>query len=101
MSSSPCEKLWNGDEDVATPFHAGAVSRCALVDGGRGSAAVFAVLALGGGAGVLGGDDEVAAKHGPDDAVRERGGAGFEPEVAGRTVLFDPDGARVGGVRNL
>ena len=22
--------LWNGDEDVATPFHAGAVSRCAL-----------------------------------------------------------------------
>ena len=28
MSSSPCERLWNGDEDVATPFHAGAVSRC-------------------------------------------------------------------------
>ncbi len=30
MSSSPCGKLWNGDEDVATPFHEGAVSRCAL-----------------------------------------------------------------------
>ncbi len=30
MSSSPWEWLWNGDEDVATPFHAGAVSRCAL-----------------------------------------------------------------------
>jgi hypothetical protein len=30
MSSSPRERLWNGDEDVATPFHAGAVSRCAL-----------------------------------------------------------------------
>ncbi len=28
ISSSPCERLWNGDEDVATPFHAGAVSRC-------------------------------------------------------------------------
>ena len=23
MSSSPWERLWNGDEDVATPFHAG------------------------------------------------------------------------------
>jgi hypothetical protein len=29
MSSSPWEWLWNGDEDVATPFHVGAVSRCA------------------------------------------------------------------------
>jgi hypothetical protein len=29
MSSSPWEWLWNGDEDVATPFHAGEVSRCA------------------------------------------------------------------------
>ncbi len=29
MSSSPWEWLWNGDEDVASPFHAGAVSRCA------------------------------------------------------------------------
>jgi hypothetical protein len=28
MSSSPWEWLWNGDEDVATPFHAGTVSRC-------------------------------------------------------------------------
>jgi hypothetical protein len=27
MSSSPWEWLWNGDEDVATPFHAGAVSQ--------------------------------------------------------------------------
>jgi hypothetical protein len=27
MSSSPWEWLWNGDEDVATPFHVGAVSR--------------------------------------------------------------------------
>jgi hypothetical protein len=25
MSSSPWEWLWNGDEDVATPLHAGAV----------------------------------------------------------------------------
>jgi hypothetical protein len=32
MSSSPWEWLWNGDEDVATPFHAGAVSRCAPND---------------------------------------------------------------------
>ena len=23
MSSSPWERFWNGDEDVATPFHAG------------------------------------------------------------------------------
>jgi hypothetical protein len=23
MSSSPWERVWNGDEDVATPFHAG------------------------------------------------------------------------------
>jgi hypothetical protein len=23
MSSSPCEMLWNGDEDVATPFLTG------------------------------------------------------------------------------
>jgi choline dehydrogenase-like flavoprotein len=29
MSSSPFERLWNGDEDVAIPFHTGAVSRCA------------------------------------------------------------------------
>ena len=29
MSSSPWERLWNGDEDVATPFHAEEVSRCA------------------------------------------------------------------------
>ena len=29
MSSSPWEWLWNGDEDVATPFLAGAGSRCA------------------------------------------------------------------------
>ena len=29
MSSSPWEWLWNGDEDVATPLPAGAVSRCA------------------------------------------------------------------------
>ncbi len=29
MSSSPWEWLWNGDEDVASPFHARAVSRCA------------------------------------------------------------------------
>jgi hypothetical protein len=38
MSSSPWEWLWNGDEDVATPFHPGAVSRCAPV--GRYGAAV-------------------------------------------------------------
>ncbi len=30
MSSSPWERLWNGDEDVATPFPAAAVSRCGL-----------------------------------------------------------------------
>ena len=30
MSSSPREWLWNGDEDVATPLRAGAVSRCVL-----------------------------------------------------------------------
>jgi hypothetical protein len=30
MSSSPWEWLWNGDEDVATPFLTGAVSGCAL-----------------------------------------------------------------------
>jgi Protein of unknown function (DUF1549)/Protein of unknown function (DUF1553)/Planctomycete cytochrome C len=30
MSSSPCEWLWNGDEDVATPFRVGEVSRCAI-----------------------------------------------------------------------
>ncbi len=29
MSSSPWEWFWNGDEDVATPFLTGAVSRCA------------------------------------------------------------------------
>jgi hypothetical protein len=29
MSSSPWVWLWNGDEDVATPFLMGAVSRCA------------------------------------------------------------------------
>ncbi len=29
MSSSPWERLWNGDEDVATPLRAGAISRCA------------------------------------------------------------------------
>jgi hypothetical protein len=29
MSSSPWEWLWNGDEDVASPFHVGAVSGCA------------------------------------------------------------------------
>jgi hypothetical protein len=33
MSSSPREWLWNGDEDVATPFLAGSVSRCALCAG--------------------------------------------------------------------
>jgi hypothetical protein len=33
MSSSPWEWLWNGDEEVATPFLAGAVSRCALCAG--------------------------------------------------------------------
>jgi hypothetical protein len=32
-SSSPWEWLWNGDEDVATPFLTGAVSRCALAAG--------------------------------------------------------------------
>ncbi len=30
MSSSPWEWLWNGNEDVATPFHLGAVSISAL-----------------------------------------------------------------------
>ena len=34
MSSSPWERLWKGDEDVATPFLAGAVSRCARAGGG-------------------------------------------------------------------
>jgi hypothetical protein len=34
MSSSPWEWLWNGDEDVATPFHAGAVSRGARLKAG-------------------------------------------------------------------
>ena len=29
MSSSPWERLWNGDEDVTAPFQMGAVSRCA------------------------------------------------------------------------
>ena len=29
MSASPWERLWNGDEDVAFPFLAGAVSSCA------------------------------------------------------------------------
>jgi hypothetical protein len=33
MFSSRWEKLGNGDEDVATPFHAGAESRCALAPG--------------------------------------------------------------------
>jgi hypothetical protein len=33
MSSSPWEKLGNGDEDVATPFNAGAESRCAHAPG--------------------------------------------------------------------
>jgi hypothetical protein len=33
MSSSPWEWVWNGDEDVATPFHAGAASRGCLTDG--------------------------------------------------------------------
>jgi hypothetical protein len=26
MSSSPCDRLWNGDEDVTTPFPTRAVS---------------------------------------------------------------------------
>jgi hypothetical protein len=29
MSSSPLEKLWNGDGDVATPFRVKAVAACA------------------------------------------------------------------------
>jgi hypothetical protein len=33
MSSSPWEWLWNGDEDVATPLNAGAVSKCARAAG--------------------------------------------------------------------
>jgi hypothetical protein len=33
MSSSPWEWVWNGDEDVATPFHTGAASRGCPTDG--------------------------------------------------------------------
>jgi hypothetical protein len=33
MSSSPWERLWNGDEDVATPFHVGGVSRSQTIEG--------------------------------------------------------------------
>jgi hypothetical protein len=30
MSSSPWERLWNGDGDVATPVKVGALSDCGL-----------------------------------------------------------------------
>ncbi len=32
-SQSPLEMVWEGNEDVAAPFEAGAVSRCARCEG--------------------------------------------------------------------